>query len=162
VRYLLLAIALTGCWPDEDVVLFDERFEGGWAGRWVGAVGSVGSTETVHPGEHGAFFYTTATITAPAGITIYDEYSDGLWLEYSSTCAGAPLVTMLGQTLWLDLPVAAEDLRADGGWGRVHLNVPARVGDTILSLSVATAGTPSDACVIDNLRIFEPAVDYAF
>lgn len=174
VRYLVLVIALSGCWPDEDVVLLDERFEEGWAERWV-LSGSATQVETVHPGEHGVVFLAPTTMSVPLSITTYDQYTDGLWLEYSSTCGGSPVFTSqregTGWRLWLDLPMSDFDLRGVGVYGRVHLNLPpifmddpwgTPVEQTIVGLSVATAGAPSTLCVLDNLRIVEPSVEYGF
>ncbi len=174
VRYLILAIVLTGCWPEEDVLLFDERFEGELEARWQ-VSGAVGIIETAAlPGEHGLVFYDVTTMTTPLSVTVYDQYSDGLWLEYTSTCGGSPLVSLAREgsayRIWLDLPVAQSDWRPSGEFERVRLSLPPFPTDpwgsgpdfSIFDLTVATAGTPHVACMIDNLRLYQPAVEYGF
>lgn len=173
VRTLLLAILLTGCWPEEDIVLLDERFEGDWGARWL-VSGGVTQVETVHPGERGVIFDNETWMDVPLAATIYDTFSDGLWIEYTSTCGGAPLVTLTpeGATyrIRLDLPAAPSDLREDGAFELVHLSLPPTLVDdpwgsepdvTIDRLRVAVGYTSSD-CILDNLRLMQPAVDYAY
>lgn len=160
VRSLILAIALTGCFPDDEVVLFDERFEDGWALRWVRS-GGVAEVETVHPGEHGIVFLEPGTIRAPIAVSVYDDFSDGVWLEYTSSCGLAPRLTIDGTRLWVDLPVSELDVHPDGAFELVHLSIPGSPL-TLTDLTLATDGDPSDACVIDNVRILQPAVDHAY
>ncbi len=161
-RTLIFAILLSGCWPEEDVVLFDERFEDGFA-RWS-ISGAVNPVETVHPGETGVYFSDWTSMSTAVTATVYDEYSDGLWVEYSATCGGAPQLNLWGSELWLDLPVGDGDRYPDGEFERVHLSVPPIGGSySITSFTIATSGgLPSPQCLLDNVRIMQPQVDYGY
>lgn len=173
VRYLLLAIVLTGCIPEQDVVWFDERFEGAWAERWT-LGGAVTQVDTVLPGEHGVVFLEPMSMSTALSVTTYDQYTDGLWIEYSSTCGGSPVIYAESSgidawQLWLELPMSEFDVRPEGVFERVHLNLPPLFQDdpwggstplTIQGLTVVTVGGPSNLCVLDNLRLIQPGVEY--
>lgn len=163
-RARLSLVLLAGCLePEDDVLYLDERFEAvPGAPRWT-VTGAVELVTTWHPAEHGLRFVTATEMVASLGITVYDEYSDGHWIEYSTNCGDAPGVRNEAQLdgTWrvvLELPV-------DGGadlatFERVHVTIPPLpAGDgwtptTISSLLVrAVAGGP---CVLDNLRVYQP------
>lgn len=161
-RRLPLLLLLAGCLePEDDILLLDERFEEVPAApRWA-VSGEIDLVTTFHPAEHGLRFGTSGELVAPLGINIYDEYSDGHWVEYSTSCGDPPALRVEPQpdATWrivLELPLG----EPGSSFERVYASVPplpaAEWGSptTISSLVVrALAGGP---CVIDNLRVYQP------
>jgi hypothetical protein len=161
VRGLPLLVLVTGCFdvPDDRLV-FDERFEAPLADRWT-IDGAVELAATVHPAEHGLRFVAPTVLSTPVSIWTHDGYSDGHWLEYSSSCRGAPELWLewLGDDLahlWVRLPTQTPGETFD----RVYANLPPRPWQTGLS-AVRLVGEPGP-CVFDNLRIWEPVPDYGY
>jgi hypothetical protein len=174
VRSLLLLAGLAvlgGCPPPaEDIIIVDERFEEPIAARWT-VSGSVQAVETYHPGEHGAQFASATTMSTPMVLAIYDELSDGNWLEYSSSCGGAPELWLVEleiehYELHIALPHEPDDTAAE--FERIHANLPpvplpndsSTTSPSIdrLVLEVYQGGP----CILDNLLIVRPEPEYGW
>jgi hypothetical protein len=155
---------LGGCPPPaENIIILDERFEEPIGARWS-VSGVVEEVETYHPAEHGAQFASATTMSIPIALTIYDELSDGNWLEYSSSCGGTPevwrqYIAPQQYELHVALPDEADATPAE--FERVHANLPPLPG--------TLGGDPASAynrlvievyrggpCIIDNLRVVQP------
>jgi len=162
-RLALLALAMgtAGCLePPPGITLLDERFEDGMD-LWT-VTGPVEIVTTYHPGEHGLRFLGAAELTRAIGLTIYDEYQDGNWIEYTTSCGGVPQVT-IAQELDLTWRVVLLVPTADDGtpeeFERVYASLPPipRAESTPATVSALTViGDGGGPCVIDNLRLVQP------
>ncbi len=164
---VLLAAMAGGCLESGDgIVMVDERFEDCVECRWT-IDGSVAQVTTIHPGEHGLRFLTTTSMAMPVSVTIWDELSDGHWLEYSTDCGGGPEVWNEpdgagGWHVFARIPMVAEG--APGPFERAYANLPPiSAGEytaaTISGLTVFV-DDPQGPCAIDNLRLIQPEPEY--
>jgi hypothetical protein len=158
------AVLLAGCLPQEQpTLLFDERFEVMPAPPRWSVVGELELVPTFHPAEHGLRFVTAAELTTPLGFTVWDEYSDGQWIEYSTSCGAPPTTWLEGQpdgSWWFAIELPPQGDGRPGEVDRIHASFPPVPraewsGSRVTGLKVvAPAGGP---CVIDNLRLYQPA-----
>jgi hypothetical protein len=168
-RLACLLLLSAGCLdPVEDTLVVDERFEAPVGERWT-VTGTVAQPATIHPAEHGLQFVEAATLSTGLAIAIHDDFDDGHWLEYSSSCTSAAelwaqQVSDTAWEVWVDL--AMSDDGTPDEFERVHANLPPlpRVDDwntptTIGALHLTSEGGP---CVIDNLRVFLPAPELGY
>jgi hypothetical protein len=147
--------------------LLDERFEDEAAFRsaWVIA-GDVTLVTTNHPAEHGLEVRSASTLTHALAVTIYDEYSDGDWLEYSTSCGGAPEVWTEQQPdlsfhVIANIPAVWD---GDPEFERIYAGLPPlpipdwNNGGTAVTISGLTLifDEPVGTCVLDNLRFYQP------
>jgi hypothetical protein len=156
-RLALLGLLFAGC-PlpgSEPRVIIDERFEDDLAARWT-ITGAYHLAATIHPAEHGLFADGPLALRAALGIVVYDQWSDGEWLEYSTDCPGAPELWNEGQPDGSALVVALLPMSGTPtAWRRVHASIaPVTAEQTLsaLELRVDVVG----ACAIDNLRFEAP------
>lgn len=160
---LVALVPGAGCLqPLEQIILVDERFEDG-LDAWT-VTGEVEIVPTYHPGEHGLRFVEWAELDRAISHYIYDQFQDGNWIEYTTSCGGTP-------DLWLEpLPdgtqrvVVAIPTASDGTpeeFERVFVSVAplprSDAGPTILG--VLTVVADAGPCVIDNLRLVMPQPD---
>ncbi len=169
-RLCLLVPLVAGCLgPDDDLLLLDERFEAPVGDRWI-VQGAVAQVETIHPAEHGLQFTDWTDLSGPLTIQIFDEFSDGNWLEYSSSCVGSPELWLqwsgVGNSfeLWVDL--GFEEDGTPDQFQRVHANLPPVAPSDDWANPTTISGihlvSGPSACVIDNLRIYQPSPEYAY
>lgn len=165
---LLLPALAGGCLPTADgIVVVDERFEDCVECRWT-IDGSVEQVASFHPGEHALRFVTPTTMTLPVTINIWDDLSDGHWLEYSSNCDGAPELWVApdsaGWHVFVVIPMVADG--EPGGFERSYANLPPipRPDFTAATISAVTVTVddPQGPCAIDNLRIVQPAPESGY
>lgn len=94
----LWSLVLGGCVCDEATAVFSSDWEycDGTC-EWVAqGTGTTRRVETIHPGEHGLRVDGQMVLTAPIAVTTGTIYNDGVWLEYTSTCGGAPSLRWQG------------------------------------------------------------------
>lgn len=160
---LLVAPALGACFEETDtVVVFDERFEDPALAAWTGSA-PIERVTTIHPGEHGLRLLGRGTVTAPLAVTIYDELSDGHWVEYSTDCPAAPAigVRLAGTGGWeviVELPTAGQP----AAFERVFANLPPLPPDASLTALSLEVRDFRGACTIDNLRVAYSAPEYGW
>lgn len=163
-RLLLLSVLFaTGCPPDQDNLILDERFEDpvAFAQNWV-VSGQVQLVTTYHPAEHALQPVGAATLTRAVYLAIYDPSGDGEWLEYSTPCSGEPELWNQQAADGSYQVFASIVAGAPTEWRRVHANLPqvpvdpyGSTATTISSLTLQLLDT-SGQCPIDNLRLYQP------
>lgn len=167
------AAVVAGCWPDgEPRPVFDERFEDCVECRWTVAYGGFEVVQTIHPAEHGLRFVAATEMSAALAVTIYDQFSDGMWLEYSTSCGGTPEISaapgVSGWEVRVRLPTAGDG--SPGEFQRVHANLPpigqqdewGTYPDVTLSRLIVSADPYEGGCVFDNLRLMVAEPDYGY
>ena len=158
----LLTLVLAGCIDEREVIiLMDERFEEP-LDAWT-ITGYAEVAPTIHPGEHALFFYEPVQMDRTISVSLYGEYQDGNWIEYTSNCGDPPTVTVerradLSWRIVLQLPrIWGEEIEPE----RIFVNVPPVQSDPYVTeyYSQFSVVTTWGGCWIDNLRLMQPQPD---
>ena len=160
-------VALAGCpTGDDDILWLDERFEDEAALREAWTIsGTFELPSTIHPGEHALMAIDgPISMTHALSLVVWDELSDGEWIEYSTPCLGAPTVwfeSEVDSTIHVFAQIPSELPDDQPEWDRVYANVPPLpLGVTITALTVFFDG--GNVCAIDNLRFYQPQNEYGY
>jgi len=157
-------LLLAGCPPSSGGVLtvVDERFEEPITTHWT-VSGSVELVETYHPAEHGLRFLAATTMSRATLLTLDDEYDDGNWIEYSTSCTGMPEVwaeEIAPSNYQLHVAIPQEPDGTADEFQRVYLNTPPlarpQLGggyDPVTISALVVEAYQGGSCVIDNLRL---------
>jgi len=155
------------------ITVFEERFETctvpcGWR-----VFGTASLVSTFHPGQHAMFLGPRTVIQR--GVTIQrggwtnddgSSVDDERWIEYTSTCPGAPHLT-LGPGMdadAIDLVVRLPDGAPGGDFARTRSSLPLfRDPPTEPQVRIPIGlvrVTTETGCIIDNLRVAASAPEY--
>jgi hypothetical protein len=160
---LLPLLLAAGCLEaEDDVVDFAEDFETCLECHW-NITGDVEIVTTVHPGEHAARLGGDAVLHHDIVIErayesdngYPDNFSDGNWIEFSTDCAGTPLLAIEGTASELRVRV-----RLEAPWDETFMRrrlmfppLPGYIDDgetVVFRHLVIETGAP---CRLDNLRL---------
>lgn len=155
----LLLLTAAGCYDGEqDLLLLEEKFEDEAAVRaaWSSNL-ELFLEETIHPAEHALMVEDTLVIRHALGKQIFDDFSDGLWLEYSSNCADGPEMWLEQQPDQSFLVVVGAGTTQTSSFERWYTSVPPTGFEPATLSAIEMRFDGPGLCQIDNLRLYQPA-----
>jgi hypothetical protein len=157
-------VALAGCPAgSEDILWLDERFEDAdsLAAWTIG--GETAIVATIHPGEHAIEIRDWSSMSHPISVFVWDDFSDGEWIEYTTNCSAAPTVSLQPISdgtyhVVVDIPTEPD---GDDAYERVYASVPpVSLPATFSALTLRFDG--NGPCWYDNVRFYQPANESGF